>query len=78
MATLKFGAVLCDGAIAIGIFNVGEKDQQVDMQALITPLMEGDVGGLTIRDLWRQKDLTPSELNCIIHLHGCKYLKVRF
>jgi hypothetical protein len=83
---------LADGAIAVGIFNVGETDQKVDMKALIsslptsskgeenslgTPPMGEDGGGLTVRDLWRQKDLSPSELNCTIPLHGCRFLKVR-
>ena len=63
---------LADGAIAVGIFNVGDTDQQVDMKALI-PAKEP---AKTIRDLWRQKDLSPSELNCTIPLHGCRYLKV--
>ena len=65
---------LADGTIAVGIFNVGDKDQQVDLKALI-PAKEP---AKTIRDLWRQKDLSPSELYCKIPLHGCKYLKVRF
>ena len=65
---------LADGAIAIGIFNVGEKDQQVDINALITAKEQAK----TIRDLWRQKNLSPSELKCTIPLHGCRFLKVRF
>ena len=65
---------LADGAIAIGIFNVGEKDQQVDINALISAKEQAK----TIRDLWRQKNLSPSELKCTIPLHGCRFLKVRF
>ena len=64
---------LADGAIAVGIFNVGETDQQVDMKALIPQLGPQS----TIRDLWRQKDLSPNELTCTIPLHGCKFLKVK-
>ena len=63
---------LADGTIALGIFNIGDKEQTVDMQTLIPakePLK-------TIRDLWRQKDLSTSELNCTIPAHGCRYLKV--
>lgn len=63
---------LSDGAIAVGLFNVGETDQQVDMEALI-PSTEP---ARTIRDVWRQKDLKPSELKCTIPLHGCRLLKV--
>ena len=79
---------LADGTIAVGIFNVGDNDQRVDMKALISPLPtspEGEEsrlgtprGGLSVRDLWRQKDLSESELSCTIPAHGCRYLKVRF
>ena len=65
---------LADGAIAVGIFNTGETDQKVDMKALIP----AEKPAKTIRDLWRQKNLTADELNCTIPLHGCKYLKVWF
>ena len=65
---------LADGAIAVGIFNVGDTDRQVDMKALI-PAKEP---AKTIRDLWRQKNLSEGELNCTIPLHGCRYLKVHF
>lgn len=66
--------LLADGAIAVGIFNTGEKDQQVDMKALI-PAKEPVKN---VRDLWRQKDLSESELSCTIPAHGCRYLKVKF
>ena len=62
---------LADGAIAVGIFNVGDKEQQVDMKSLIPAETTK-----TIRDLWRQQDLTASELVCTIPAHGCRYLKV--
>ena len=69
---------LADGAIAVGIFNTGEKDQQVDMKALIPQSSSVSNPSLTVRDLWRQKDLAPSELTCTVPLHGCRYLKVWF
>ena len=65
---------LADGAIAVGVFNVGDEDQQVDMKSLLY----GQKPTITIRDLWRQKNLSPSELNCIIPMHGCRFLKVMF
>jgi hypothetical protein len=81
--TLKEGDIevwsrpLADGAIAVGIFNVGEKDQEVDMKALINSQCSIFNGQCSMyRDLWRQKNLTDSELNCTIPLHGCRYLKV--
>ena len=65
---------LADGSIAVGIFNLGDKDQKVDMKALIP----ADKPEKVIRDVWRQKDLSADELNCNIPLHGCRYLKVSF
>ena len=65
---------LADGAIAVGIFNVGETDQKVDMKALIP----GEKPAKTVRDLWRQRNLSEDELNCTIPSHGCRYLKVWF
>ncbi len=65
---------LADGSIAVGIFNVGEKDQQVDMKTLIP----AEEPARVIRDVWRQKDLSADELKCTIPLHGCRYLKVSF
>ena len=65
---------LADGSIAVGIFNVGEKDHKVNMNALIPAEKPVKV----VRDVWRQKDLSSDELNCTIPLHGCRYLKVSF
>ena len=60
--TLKEGDIevwsrpLADGAIAVGIFNVGETDQKVDMKALISPLPaspkkeESSLGTPTLRE----------------------------
>ena len=87
--TLKEGDIevwsrpLADGAIAVGIFNVGDNDRQVDMKSLI-PQPSSIVNyqlsivnsSPTVRDLWRQKDLSESELSCTIPAHGCRYLKV--
>ena len=87
---LKDGAIevwsrpLADGAIAVGIFNLGDEDLEVDMKALINgqwSMVNGQwsmVNGQwsKIRDLWRQQDLSESHLKCTIPLHGCKYLKL--
>ena len=72
---------LADGAIAVGIFNVGDEDQRVDMRALVTQtsgfkFQVSSFNSLTIRDLWRQKNLSSRDFNCTIPAHGCKYLKV--
>ena len=63
---------LADGGIAIGIFNVGNEDLQVDMKTLVPDVAKAK----TVRDLWRQKNLSAGELNCTIPTHGCRYLKV--
>ena len=64
---------LSDGSQAIGIFNVGNEDLQFDIKKLAPNAASAG----TIRDLWRQKNLTADELNCTIPSHGCKYLKVK-
>ena len=64
---------LADGGQAIGIFNVGNEDKQVDLKKLIPSATKG----MTVRDLWRQKNLTADELSCTIPTHGCKYIKVK-
>ena len=61
---------LSDGSQAIGIFNVGTDDVKVDIKKYVSSSM-------SIRDLWRQKDLSANELTCTIPTHGCKYLKVK-
>ncbi len=61
---------LADGSQAIGIFNVGDEDLQYDIKKLVP-------ASATVRDLWRQKDLSASELTCTIPTHGCKYIKVK-
>ena len=64
---------LSDGGQAIGIFNVGSEDLQFD----IKKLAPNAAAAGTIRDLWRQKNLTADELKCTIPSHGCKYIKVK-
>ena len=63
---------LADGSQAIGIFNVGSEDKTFNI-ATIVPANQGK----TIRDLWRQKDLSAADLKCVIPTHGCKYIKVK-
>ena len=74
---------LADGAIAVGIFNTGDSDQQVDMKTLIpqpSSIVNYQLSIVTsspiVRDLWRQKNLSEGELSCTIPAHGCRYLKV--
>ena len=60
---------LADGGTAIGIFNVGNEDKQVNLANYVS-------NASTIRDLWRQKNLSTGDLKCTIPTHGCRYLKV--
>ncbi len=61
---------LADGGQAIGIFNVGTEDKTFDISRIVG-------ANMTVRDLWRQKDLSADEMKCIIPTHGCKYIKVK-
>ena len=65
---------LADGSRAVGIFNVGTEDKQVNIKTIFPPLAHAQ----SFRDLWRQKDLNADELTCTIPTHGCKYLKVTY
>lgn len=67
---------LSDGSHALGIFNVGDADKVVDLSNYFTQI--GAQKLTAVRDLWRQKDLSTSELKYNVPTHGVKYLKVRF
>jgi len=67
---------LADGAHAIGIFNVGDKDLKVNLADYFQ--LMGIQQLQSARDLWRQKDLQPSDLQWVIPTHGCEYIKVRY
>ena len=61
---------LADGSEAIGIFNVGKGDLTVDLNQVV-PTAKNK----TVRDLWRQKNLTKTTF--LIPSHGCRMLKVK-
>lgn len=66
---------LSDGSYAVGIFNVGPSDARVDFKKYFK---EMEIGSLqSVRDLWRQKDLSTTDVNYFIPTHGVKYLKIR-
>ena len=67
---------LSDGSHAVGIFNVGTTDEKVDFRKYFGEM--GIKGLQSVRDLWRQKDLSTSDVNYFIPTHGVKYLKVKF
>ena len=62
---------LADGGQAVGIFNVSDQDVIYDLNTY-KPATEARI----VRDLWRQKNLSPDEHVMIIFPHGCRYLKI--
>ncbi|MBP3712439.1 MAG: putative Ig domain-containing protein [Bacteroidaceae bacterium] len=67
---------LSDGSYAVGIFNVGGTDARVDFKKYFPQL--GIKSLKSVRDLWRQQDLSTSDVSYFIPTHGVKYLKVTF
>ena len=67
---------LSDGSHAVGIFNVGPNDARVDFRKYFPQL--GITSLKSVRDLWRQKDISTSDVNYFIPTHGVKYIKVTF
>ena len=67
---------LSDGAYAVGIFNVGTTDARVDFKKYFSQM--GISSLKAARDLWRQKDLSTSDVNYFIPTHGVKFLKVKY
>ena len=66
---------LSDGSYAVGIFNVGQSDARVDFKKYFKEM--GISSLQSVRDLWRQKDLSTTDVNYFIPTHGVKYLKIR-
>ena len=65
-----------DQVSGVGIFNLGTADAKVNFGQYLGQL---NITGLkTVRDLWRQQDLSPADLSYFIPTHGVKFLKVRF
>ena len=68
--------VLYDGSYAVGIFNVGDEDANVDFAKYFSKL--GIKSLKSVRDLWRQKDLSTSDVKYYLPSHGVKYIKVTY
>ena len=66
---------LADGGHAIGIFNLNGEDVKVDFSKYV-PLL-GLKAISSIRDLWRQQDLSVTDRAYFLPSHGVKFLKVR-
>lgn len=71
-----FKRPLADGSYALGVFNVGDEDVNIDLQRYLQQI--GAQKLTAVRDLWRQKDLSATDLRYFLPSHGVKYLKVRF
>ena len=67
---------LADGSHAIGVFNVGAEDKDVDLAKYFGKL--GIKSLQSMRDLWRQKDLATTDTRWTVPTHGCKYIKVKY
>ena len=65
-----------DGGWALGFFNRGDKQQEVLFNKLDRI---GITGRLRVRDVWRQKDLPPSDgsLTVTVAAHGVVLLKLK-
>ena len=66
---------LSDGSRAVGIFNVGTEPLRVDFGKYLKQLGLEDLS--SVRDLWRQKDLSTTDLRYYIPTHGVRYIKVK-
>lgn len=67
---------LADGSYAVGIFNLGDTDSRVDLTRYLPQL--GIKSLKTCRDLWRQQDISTTDLDYFIPTHGTKYLKLTY
>ena len=65
---------LADGSKAVGIFNLGDGTVPMDLAGSLDKM--GITGYKTVRDLWRQKDLTMGTYE--VPSHGVMFLKVSF
>jgi alpha-galactosidase len=71
---LVYAKPLEDGSLAVGLFNVGPKEEKVT--AIWKDI--GATGKRTVRDLWRQKDLGAfdAEFSATVPSHGVVLVKV--
>lgn len=63
---------LSDGTFAVGVFNLGDNDANVDLGVYLKKL---GLTGEVLRDLWRQQDVKDTKL--FIPTHGVKLLKAK-
>ncbi len=67
---------LADGSYAIGIFNISNEDININFNEYKDKLNLQKIS--TIRDVWRQKDLTNEQVFSVYHIptHGVKLLRL--
>jgi alpha-galactosidase len=65
---------MADGSKAVGLFNLGEREAEVTARWQTLALR----GPMTVRDLWRQKDVGrfDSEFKATVARHGVVLVKV--
>lgn len=66
---------LSDGSRAVGIFNVGSEPVRVDLGKYLSQLGLKNLS--SVRDLWRQQDISTTDLCYYIPTHGVRYIKVK-
>lgn len=67
---------LSDGSYAVGIFNLGDDNANVDFTCYLDRLGISRVD--YARDLWRQKDVSTTYMKYFIPTHGVKLLKIKY
>lgn len=67
---------LSDGSYAVGIFNLGDDNANVDFTRYLDRLGISRVD--YARDLWRQKDVSTTDMKYFIPTHGVKLLKIKY
>ena len=63
-----------DGSLAVGVFNIGEKPNQIR----VTWAELGLSGERRLRDVWRQKDIgqISDQLNVLVASHGVSLVRL--
>ena len=67
---------LADGSMAVGLFNEGKAPTEISLEWSELKLL----GQPAVRDLWRQKDLVPKDLDGVqlaVASHGAELLRVK-
>lgn len=66
---------LYDGSYAVGIFNLGSDDTEINLNDYLSKMGISSLS--SVRDLWRQTDLSTSDTQYYLPSHGVKLLKLK-